>query len=88
MTLIERLINYFKPLYDADGEVTDGGLIWTANHAGRCLRDLENEDELTALINCEDYFEQSVVCEQTELQFMQEINQRICEILTNDEATN
>jgi hypothetical protein len=89
MTLIERLIEYFKPLYDLDGEMTAYGVKYTPNKAGMVLIWLENEnEELEALIKAEEYFEKSLHIGDVEEQFMNEINQRICEILTNDTPTN
>jgi|LakMenEpi03Aug12_release.lakeMendotaPanAssembly.Ray.scaffolds.fasta_scaffold3007544_1 hypothetical protein len=81
MTLIECLIEYFKPLYDADGEMTAYGVKYRPNKAGIVLIWLENESEYDALFKAEEYFDNLDHVGGTEMQFMVEINERICEIL-------
>ena len=88
MKLIERLIEYFKPIYDPHGEMTAYGVKYRPNKAGIVLIWLENESEYDALFKAEEYFNDLVDVTETEIQFMDDINIRICEILTNDTPTN
>jgi hypothetical protein len=88
MTLIERLVEYFKHLYDADGEMTAYGVKYRPNKAGIVLIWLESESEYDALYKAEEYFNDLVDVTETEIQFMEDINERICEILENDTPTN